>query len=125
MLVALRCRILERRNKDMVSLMRFLQNFSISSVDNYDEFCYSNKSAVVSKGMEHLYGLLSSATTNTSATNLPAELCFIASENMTLSNELQNAIAAVSVVQASTSKTAKVFFKYCIFSYFFKKLIKF
>jgi hypothetical protein len=71
---------------------------SISRVDNYDEFCYSNKSAIVSK----------------SAPNIPvanissAELCSIATDIMTLSNELQNAIAAVSVVQTSTSKTAKV-----------------
>jgi hypothetical protein len=41
MLVTLRRRISERRNKDMASLMRFLQSSSISRVDNYDEFCYS------------------------------------------------------------------------------------
>jgi hypothetical protein len=34
--------ISERRNKDMVSLMKFLQSFYISRVDNYDgEFCFS------------------------------------------------------------------------------------
>jgi hypothetical protein len=36
MLVALRRRTPERRNKEMVSLMRFLQSSSISFVDNYD-----------------------------------------------------------------------------------------
>jgi hypothetical protein len=100
----------------MVSLMRFLQSFSISRVDKYDDFCYSNKSAIDSKVkeiMQHLYGVQSSA--NTSATNIPAantssaELCYISTDDMTLSNELQNAISAVSVVQTSTSKTANEF----------------
>jgi hypothetical protein len=71
--------------------------------------------------MQHLYGvytddsILSSANTNTSATNIPAantssaELFSIATDDMSLSNELENAISAVSVVQTSTSKTAKEF----------------
>jgi hypothetical protein len=65
--------------------------------------------------MQHLYGVKSSAHTNTSATNIPAtntssaKLCSIQTDDMTLSNELQNAIAAVSVFQTSTSKTAKEF----------------
>jgi hypothetical protein len=52
MLVVLRRHISKRRKKDMVSLMRFLQSSSISQVDNYDEFCYSNKLAIVSKAKE-------------------------------------------------------------------------
>jgi hypothetical protein len=62
-----------------------------------------------------VYIVQSSATTNTSATNIAAanissaELCSIATDDMTLSNELQNAIAVVPVVQTSTSKTAKEF----------------
>jgi hypothetical protein len=94
-LVALRRRMSERRNKDMVSLMRFLQSFSISRVDNYDEFCYSNNSAIVSKAkeiMQHLFGVhvQSSANTKTSATTIPAanissaEFCSIATDDMTL-----------------------------------------
>jgi hypothetical protein len=62
MLVALRRRISERRNKNMVSLIRFSQSSSITFVDNYDVFCYSNKSAIVSKDkgtMHHLYGVQS------------------------------------------------------------------
>jgi hypothetical protein len=68
MLVALRRRISERRNKDMVSVMRFSQSSSISRVDSYNKFFYSNKSAIVSKAkerMQHLYGVQSSANTNT------------------------------------------------------------
>jgi hypothetical protein len=48
---------------------------------------------------------------STSATNIPAsntssaELCSIATDDMTLPNELQNTKWAVSVVQTSTSKT--------------------
>jgi hypothetical protein len=63
--------------------------------------------------MQHLYGVQSSANTNTSATNIPAantssaELCSIATDDMSFSNKLQNAISAVSVVQ--TLKTAKEF----------------
>jgi hypothetical protein len=107
MLVALRRSISKRRTKDVVSLMRFLQSSSISRVDNWNAFCYSNKSTIVCKAketMQHLYGVQSSATTNTWATNLPAantsltELCSIATDDMTLSNELQNATAAASVV---------------------------
>jgi flagellar hook-basal body complex protein FliE len=65
--------------------------------------------------MQHVYGVESLAKTNTSATNIPvantysAELCSIATDDMSLSNELQNAISAVSVVQNSTSKTTKEF----------------
>jgi hypothetical protein len=97
MLIALRRRISEERNKDMVSLMRFLQRSSISRVDDYDEFCYSNKSEIVSKTkqtMQHLFGVQSPANTKTSATIIPAantssaELCSIATDGMTLSNEL-------------------------------------
>jgi hypothetical protein len=57
--------------------------------------------------MHHLYGVKSSANTNISATNIPAfntssaEICSIATDDMTLSNELQNAI--------TPSKTAKEF----------------
>jgi hypothetical protein len=64
MLVALRCRILERRNKEMVFFMRFLQSSFISRVDNYDNF-------KAKETMQHLYGVQSSANTNTSATNIP------------------------------------------------------
>jgi hypothetical protein len=38
---------------------------------------------------------------------LRTELCSIATDDMSLSNELQNAISEVSGVQTSTSKTAK------------------
>jgi hypothetical protein len=53
--------------------------------------------------------------TNISATNIlaantsSAELCSIVTDDMLLSNELKNAISAVSVVQTSTSKTQKEF----------------
>jgi hypothetical protein len=70
--------------------------------------------------MPHLYGVQSSANTNTSATNIAAantssaEHCSIATDDMTLANALQNAIEAVSVVQTLTSKTAKEFeFGFC------------
>jgi hypothetical protein len=65
--------------------------------------------------MQHLYGVQSSANTNISATNIPAtntpsaELFSILTDDMSLSNKLQNAIWAVSVVQTSTLKTAKEF----------------
>jgi hypothetical protein len=45
--------------------------------------------------MQHLYGVQSSAITNVSL----AELYFITTDDMVLSNKLQNAISAVSVVQ--------------------------
>jgi hypothetical protein len=65
--------------------------------------------------MQHIYDVKSSANTNKSATNIPAantssaKLCSIATDDMALSNELKNAILAVSVVQTSASKTAKEF----------------
>jgi hypothetical protein len=55
--------------------------------------------------MQHLYGVQSSANTNTLATNIPtankssAELCSIATDDMSLSNELHNGISAVAVVR--------------------------
>jgi hypothetical protein len=97
-----------------VSLMRFLPNSSIYRVDNYDVFCYSNKSAIVSKAkktMQHLYGVQSSAYTNTSATNIPvantsaAELCSIATDDITLSNEQKNSIAGCSNFDFEYSKS--------------------
>jgi hypothetical protein len=57
----------------------------------------------------------SSANTNTPATNIlpantsSADLCSIATDNISLTSEQQNAISAVSVVQTSTSKAAKEF----------------
>jgi hypothetical protein len=107
MLIALRRRILERRKKDMVSLKRFLQSSSISRIDNYDEFCCSNKSAIVSKSKKIMqnvyYGVQSSANSNTSS----AELCPVATDDVTFLKDLQNAISAVPVVQTLTSKTKK------------------
>jgi hypothetical protein len=59
--------------------------------------------------MQHLYGVQSSANTNTSTTNIPAantssaELAIhIATDDRSLSNELKNAISVVSFVQTST-----------------------
>jgi hypothetical protein len=46
---------------------------------------------------------------HTSSQHISAELCSIATDDMTLSNRLQNAIAAVQVAQTSISKTAKEF----------------
>jgi hypothetical protein len=65
--------------------------------------------------MQHLYDVQSSAIINTTATNISAantssaELCFIATDDLKLSNELQNALEAESVGQTSTSKTSKEF----------------
>jgi hypothetical protein len=90
--------------------MRFLQIYSISRVDKYDEFWNSIKSKNISKAkeiMQHLYGLsatiILTPNTNTSVTNKLS----IATDDMTLSNELQIAISTVSVVQ--TSNTTKEF----------------
>jgi hypothetical protein len=89
--------------------MRFLQSPFISRVDNYDKFCYSNKTAMEifkeQEIMHHLYDGHSLANTNTSANNILS----VATDDMTLANKLQNAISAVSVVQISTLKTAKEF----------------
>jgi hypothetical protein len=60
--------------------------------------------------LQHLCVVQSSANTNIPAANTSsAELCSIATDDLTLLNELQIAISAVSVVQISTSKTAKEF----------------
>jgi hypothetical protein len=110
MLVALSCGISERTNKDMVLLMRFLHSSAISRAFKNSAIVYKAKET-----MQHLYGVQSSTTTNTSATNIPTgntsseELCSFATDDMTLLNELQNAKATVSVVQMLTSKTAKEF----------------
>jgi hypothetical protein len=61
--------------------------------------------------MQYLYGVQSSASTNTSATNIPAvnrsseELCSIATDDMSLSNELQNAISALFKLQLQRQTT--------------------
>jgi hypothetical protein len=54
--------------------------------------------------MQHLYGVQSSTNTNTSATNIPAQLSSIATDDRKLSNELQNAISAMSVDICSKNK---------------------
>jgi hypothetical protein len=60
--------------------------------------------------MQHFYGLQSLANTNISAANTSsAELCSIVTDDVSLSNELQNTISTVLVVQTSTSKTTKEF----------------
>jgi hypothetical protein len=63
--------------------MRFIESFSISRVDNYDVFCYSNKSAIVSKAkeiMQHLYGVQSlvNGHQQPAANTSSADLCSIA-----------------------------------------------
>jgi hypothetical protein len=85
MLVALRRHISEERNKDMVSLMRFLQSSSISRVDDDDELFYSNKSEI---GVQSPANTKSSATIKPAVNTSSAELCSIATDDMTLSNEL-------------------------------------
>jgi DNA replicative helicase MCM subunit Mcm2 (Cdc46/Mcm family) len=66
-LVALRRRISERRNKDTMSLMRFLQSSSISRVDMTQQM--SNCLQSQGDNATCVYGVQSSANTNTSATN--------------------------------------------------------
>jgi hypothetical protein len=51
--------------------------------------------------MQHLDGVLSSAINIPAASTSSAELCSIAIDDMSLSNELQNAKSAVAVVQTS------------------------
>jgi hypothetical protein len=70
----------------MVLLMWFLQSFSISRVNYYDEFCYSNKTAIVSKAKEktqHFYGLQSLATNIPARNTSSAELCSVATDEFT------------------------------------------
>jgi hypothetical protein len=65
--------------------------------------------------MQHLYNVQSSTNTNTSATNIPAantssaELCSITADDMSLSNELQNALSAVSVSIVQTANFNSIF----------------
>jgi hypothetical protein len=100
MLVALRRRISERRNKDTVwiTMMNFvLPTNCLQSQWDHTTFiwCTNKESANISEAN------IPAAKTSS------AGLCSIATADMTLSNELQNAMAAVSVVQTSTLKTAK------------------
>jgi hypothetical protein len=101
MLVVLRRHISKRRKKDMVSLMRFLQSSSIPRVDKYDEFCYSNKLAIVSKAKEimlpSVHSLYIHCSAHTSSQHIFSRILLYCNCEMILSNELQNAIAAVSV----------------------------
>jgi hypothetical protein len=97
MLVALRRPPYIRRAQQRYGIAHEVFSELLYSPCNYDEFCYSNKSEIVSKTkdtMQHLFGVQSSANTKTSATIIPAantssaELCSIATDDMTLSNEL-------------------------------------
>jgi hypothetical protein len=47
MLVALKQRFSERRNKDIVSLMKYLQASNISRDESYEDFSYSTKPAAI------------------------------------------------------------------------------
>jgi hypothetical protein len=47
MLDALKQRFSERRNKDIVSLMKYLQGSNISHDESYEDFSYSTKPAAI------------------------------------------------------------------------------
>jgi hypothetical protein len=47
MLVALKQRFSERRNKDIVSFMKYLQGSNISRDESYEDFSYSTKPAAI------------------------------------------------------------------------------
>jgi hypothetical protein len=47
MLVVLKQRFCERRNKDIVSLMKYLQGSNISRDESYEDFSYSTKPVAI------------------------------------------------------------------------------
>jgi hypothetical protein len=63
--------------------------------------------------MQHVYGVQLLVNTITAATNIPAantssaKLCSIATDDLSMSKELNNVISAVSVVQTLTANTAE------------------
>jgi hypothetical protein len=54
LLDALKKRFVERRNKKLVSLMRFLQNPTFPRAEKNDEISYSSKTAIISTAKKSL-----------------------------------------------------------------------
>jgi hypothetical protein len=65
MLVALKQRVSERKNKDIVSLMKYLQGSNIPRDESYEDFSYSTKPAAILLAKDLIKRIFSSPDTAT------------------------------------------------------------
>jgi hypothetical protein len=70
-LVALKQRFSERRNKDIVSLMKYLQGPNISRDESYEDFSYSTKPAAILLAKNLMKRLFSPPMNNDSPVTIP------------------------------------------------------
>jgi hypothetical protein len=109
LLDALKKRFVERRNKDLVSLLRYLQNPTLPRAEKNDEISYSSKTAIISTAKKILQRNFSSdfalSKTSTQSTetvpviatvgNTINESSSTSTEKMDLATELHSSIASV------------------------------
>lgn len=94
MLTSLKTEFLKRRNKEVVSLMKFLQNSSISQGDNFDDITYASKPAIYAyakETMSRLY-VIPEDENHVSTSGSEDEIC----EPITLVMELKKSISSMS-----------------------------
>jgi hypothetical protein len=111
LLDVLKKRFVERRNKDLVSLMRYLQNPTFPRAEKDDEISFSSKTAIISSAKKILQINFSSdfapSKTSTQSTetvpvkatvgNTTNESSSTSTEKMDLATELHSSIASVMV----------------------------
>jgi hypothetical protein len=71
MLVVLKQRFSERRNKDIVSLMKYFQGSNISRDESYEDFSYSTKPAAILLAKDLIKRLFSPTMNNVSPATIP------------------------------------------------------
>jgi hypothetical protein len=99
MLVALKQRFFERRNKDIVSLMKNLQGSNISRDESYEDFSYSTKPAEILLAKDLIKRLFRLPMNNDSPASIPDFLESTPTPTTSsLAMELQSSIESVSSV---------------------------
>jgi hypothetical protein len=96
-LVALKQRVSERRNKDIISLMKYLKGSNIPRDESYEDFSYSTKPAAILLAKDLIKRLFSSPHTATIPNFLEST-----PTTSSLAMVLQSSIESVSSVRPTT-----------------------
>jgi hypothetical protein len=100
-LVALKQRFSERRNEDIVSLMKNLQGSNISRDKSYEDFSYSTKPAAILLAKDLIKRLFSSPINNDSSATI-SDFLESTPNTSSVAMELQISIESLSFVRPTT-----------------------
>jgi hypothetical protein len=118
LLDAFKKRFVERRSKDLVSLMRYLKSATLPRAEKNDEISHSSKTAIISTAKKTLQRNFSSdfalsktstqsietVSVTTTVGNTTNESSSTSTEKMDLATELHNSIASVILRKRANEK---------------------